>query len=92
MQIGASCNRILLMLNYTVFNANGSPERQMKFDKATEKLILRQLDQAAKKHGLAVMRHAINKWAAVQRDKASITKEQRELQKRLAELNKRLDQ
>ena len=62
----------------------------MKFDKAKERALIRLLDSAAKKYGLIAARHAINKWAAAQRNKVSLNKKEIALDKLLAEVSKRL--
>ncbi len=61
-----------------------------KFDRKTEKAIMKMLDGAARKHGLKEVRHAANKWCTAQRDKASLAKAQKELQAKLEEVNRKL--
>ena len=64
--------------------------RKSKYDKKSEKEIMRLLDVAVKKHGLAEVRHAANKWCCAMRAKASLAKARRELEHRLEEVNRKL--
>jgi hypothetical protein len=64
--------------------------RKPKFDKKTEKALIKLLDGASKKFGLNEVRHAANKWCDGQRAKASLAKARAELEKKLAEVNSKL--
>ena len=64
--------------------------RKNKFDRKTEKAIMKMLDGAARKHGMSDVRHSANKWCTAQRDKASLAKAQKELQAKLEEVNRKL--
>jgi len=61
-----------------------------KWDKKTERTILRLLDGMVRKYGIRDARHAVNKWNSGQGERAAIAKAQREVDKRLAILNARL--
>lgn len=63
-----------------------------KYDKKTEKALLKLLDGASKKFGLREVRHAANKWCEAQRAKASLSKARAELEKRLEDVNRKLTQ
>ena len=64
--------------------------RKNRFDKKTEKALVRLLDNASKKYSLTEVRHATNKWCNAQRDRASLAKARAELEKRLSEVNRKL--
>ena len=64
--------------------------KKTKFDKVIEKKVLSLLDIAAKKHGITNVRHATNKWANAQRDKARLAKQRVALERELVEVYKRL--
>ena len=64
--------------------------RKERFSKAITHSVLRLLDNAARKHGLAEVKHAATKWTNGQRDKARLLKEQAALTRELAEVSKRL--
>ncbi len=57
-----------------------------KFDKRSEKTILKALDALAKKHGPRDTAHAVNKWTRARLVRNSVEKERQKLRKRLAEL------
>ena len=61
-----------------------------KFDKTATRSVMKSLDAAAKKHGLALVKHAATKWATGQRDKARLIKQRAVLEKELAEVSKQL--
>ena len=48
------------------------------------------LDNAVRKHGLAEVRHAANKWGNAQRAKISLGKARKALERRLDEVNRKL--
>lgn len=54
------------------------------------KTILKVLDGLARKHGLVEVRHAANKWATAQRERASLAKQRKALEQKLAEVSRRL--
>jgi len=59
-------------------------------DSASVKAVIKLLDHAAKKHGLAEVRRAANRWAIGQRDKLRLARQRVALERELAEVNKRL--
>lgn len=64
--------------------------RKTRFNKKSEKSIMKYLDGAAKKFGLTDTRHAANKWVNAQRIKASLAKAQKALEAKLQEVNRKL--
>lgn len=64
--------------------------RKSKYDKKSEKTIMKFLDGLTKKHGLTEVRHAANKWCNAQRDRASLAKARKALEDKLAEVNRKL--
>jgi len=61
-----------------------------KFDKTAMRSVMKALDAATKKHGLALVKHAATKWSNGQRDKARLLKQRVTLEKELAEVSKQL--
>lgn len=64
--------------------------RNGKFDKAAMRSVMKALDSATRKHGLALVRHAATKWNNGQRDQARLVKQRAMLEKQLAEVSQRL--
>ena len=64
--------------------------RKNKYDKQTEKAIIKVLDMAVKKYGLNEVRHAANKWCNAQRAKISLAKARKTLEEKLVEVNRKL--
>lgn len=63
---------------------------RLKFDKAATRAVMKLLDSASRKHGLAQVKHAATKWANGQRDKARLLKQRAALERQLTEVSRAL--
>lgn len=64
--------------------------KSSKYNAVTIAMVVRWLDNMAKKSGLPDVRHAALKWVTAQQAKARLAKQRAALEKELAEVNHRL--
>lgn len=64
--------------------------RKSRYDTTVTQAVMRGLEDAAKEHGVPLVRYVATKWANGQRDKARLLKQRAALEKQLTEVSKKL--